>query len=62
MCGQNSNLFKLLWSSLLPARMRKIHLKMKAVEWSQHIFHCKSMQIVPDAQWQITPEFEDGSA
>ena len=44
-CGQKSNSFKLLWVSLLPARMRKIHSKMKVLEWSQQISHCKSMQI-----------------
>ena len=32
----NSNSSKLLWLSLLPARMKKIQLKMKAFEWSQH--------------------------
>ena len=36
------NSFKLLWLSLLPARMRKVHLKTKALEWSQQICHCKS--------------------
>ena len=39
-CGEKSNLFKLLWKSLLPARVRKIHSKMKVLEWSQHISHC----------------------
>ena len=29
--------------SLLPARMRKIHSKMKVLEWSQQISHCMSM-------------------
>ena len=29
---QNSNSSKLLWLSLLPARMKKIHSKMKAIE------------------------------
>ena len=30
--GRNSNSFKLLWLSLLPAKMRKIKSKMKALE------------------------------
>ena len=34
-CGGKSNSFNLLWKSLLPARMRKIHSKMKVLEWSQ---------------------------
>ena len=37
-----SNPSEILWMSLLPARMKKIQLKMKALEWSQHyslIFH-----------------------
>ena len=32
----NSKSSKLLWLSLLPARMKKIHSKMKALESSQH--------------------------
>ena len=39
-----------LWVSLLPARMRKIHLKMKVLEWSRQIANCKYMQIFYDAQ------------
>ena len=31
---QNLNSSKLLWLVLLPARMKKNHLKMKAKEWS----------------------------
>ena len=49
-CGRKSNSFKLLWKSLLPARMRKIHSKMKVLEWSQHLSHCKSMHTFYDAQ------------
>ena len=30
------NSSKLLWLSLLPARMKKIQSKMKELEWSQH--------------------------
>ena len=32
----------------------KDSLKIKALEWSQHFFHCKSMEIIPDAQGQLT--------
>ena len=32
----NTNSSKLLWLYLLPARMKKIQSKMKALEWSQH--------------------------
>ena len=52
---EKSKLFKLLWKSLLPARMRKIHLKMKVLEWSQQISHCKSMQIFYNGQGKLTP-------
>ena len=45
---QNSNSSKLLWLVLLPARMKKIRQKMKALEWSHHISHYKSMGIFPD--------------
>ena len=44
-CGGKSNSFKLLLKSLLPIKMRKIHSKMKVLEWSQQISHCKYMQI-----------------
>ena len=39
------NSTKLLWLVLLPARLMKIHPKMKGLEWLQKIFHCKSMGI-----------------
>ena len=34
----NSNSSKLLWLSLLPAKMKKIQSKMKALEWSQQCY------------------------
>ena len=34
--SRNSNLSKLLWLVLLPARMKIIHPKMKTLEGSQH--------------------------
>ena len=43
-CG-NSNSSELLWLVLLSARMKKIHPKMKVLEWSQHFSHYKSMGI-----------------
>ena len=53
---QNSNSSKLVWLVLLPARMKKIHPKMKALEWSQHFSHYKSMGIFPGAQGQLTSQ------
>ena len=50
---RNSNSSELLWFVLLPARMR-IHPKMKALEWSQHFSHNKSIGKFPDAQGQLT--------
>ena len=41
--------------SLFPARMEKFESKMKALEWSQHFSHCKSMEMFSDAQGQFTP-------
>ena len=32
---RNSNSSELLWLVLLPARIKKIHSKMKVLEWSQ---------------------------
>ena len=37
--GPNSNLFEILWLSLLPASMKKIRSKMKALACSQHFPH-----------------------
>ena len=42
-------------------QMRKIHSKMKVLEWSQLISHCKSMQIFYDAQGNLTPQCKLGS-
>ena len=38
-CTLNSNASKLLWLSLLPARLKKIQSKMKALEWSQQCYN-----------------------
>ena len=42
--------------SSIPARMKKIQLKMKALECSQDFSHYKSMGIFSDAQGQLTPQ------
>ena len=55
-----SNSCELLWLVLLSARMKKIHLKMKVLEWSQH-FYYKSKGIFPDAQGQVTHKSLVGS-
>ena len=36
--------------------MKKNHPKMKALEWSQHFSHYKSMRIFSNAQGQLTPQ------
>ena len=59
--GQNSNPSKLIRLTLLPARMTKIHSKLKALERSQHFSHYKSMGIFPDAQGQLTHKSMVGS-
>ena len=41
---------------LLPARMKKIQLKLKVLECSQDFSHYKYMGIFPDAQGQLTPQ------
>ena len=51
---RNSNSCELLWLVLLSARIKKIHPKIKVLEWSQHFSHYKSMGIFPDAQGQLT--------
>ena len=47
--------------SLIPARMKKIQLKMKALECSKDFSHYKSMGIFPDAQGQLTLQSMVGS-
>ena len=42
---RNSKPSKLLWLVFLSARMKKIHPKMKVLEWSQHFSHYKSTGI-----------------
>ena len=51
---RNSNPSKLLWLTLLPARIKKIHWKMKVLEWSQRFSNYKSTGIFPNAQGQLT--------
>ena len=41
--GPNSNLSEILWLSLLPASMKKIQSKMKALACSQHFPHYNPM-------------------
>ena len=51
---RNSNSSEFLWLVLLSARMKRIHLKLKVLELSQHFSHYKSIGIFPDAQGQLT--------
>ena len=51
---RNSNSSKLLCMSSLPARIRMIQLKMKALECLQYFSNNKSIGIFPDAQGQLT--------
>ena len=51
---RNSNPSKLLWLTLKLARMKKTNLKLKALEWSQHFSHYKSIGIFSDAEGQVT--------
>ena len=53
--GRNLNSSKLSCMSSLPARMRMIDSKMKALEWS-HFSHYKSMGMFQIAQGQLTPQ------
>ena len=41
--GPNSTLSEILWLSSLPASMKKIRSKMKALEWTQHFPHYNPM-------------------
>ena len=54
---RNSNPSKLLWLTLKLARMKKTNLKLKALEWSQHFSHYKSIGIFSDAEGQVTHKY-----
>ena len=54
--GRNLNSSKLSCMSLLPAKVRMIHSKMKELECSQDFSYYKCMGIFPDAQGQLTPQ------
>ena len=49
-----SNPSEILLVSMLPAKMKKIQSKVKALEWEQHFSHYKFMGIFQDAQGQLT--------
>ena len=53
---RNSNSSKLSCMSSIPARMKTIQLKMKALECSQDFSHYNSMGIFPEAQGQLNPQ------
>ena len=59
--SRNSNSSNLLCISSIPARMKKIQLKMKALERSQDFSHYKYMGIFPDVQGQLTLQSMVGS-
>ena len=44
-----------------PAFPKAKQVKMKVLEWSKQISHCKSMQIFYDAQGKLTPQSKVGS-
>ena len=51
----------LLCLMLSLARIQKIHLKLKALGWSQHFSYYKSMGIFPNAQGQVNHKSLFGS-
>ena len=57
---QNSNLSKLLLCVLLSARMKKMHQKIKALEWSKHFPIISNMDF-STAQRQLTHKSLVGS-
>ena len=59
--GRNLNSYKLSCIFSIPARMKKIQLKMKALECSQDFSHYMSMGIFPDTQGQLTLQSMVGS-
>ena len=55
--GRISNSSEMLWMFLLPASMKKIWSKMKALEWTQHFPHYNSM-VAMETSGRILPNFE----
>ena len=55
--GRISNSFEILWISSLPASMKKIRSKMKALEWTQHFPNYNSM-VAMETSARIWPNFE----
>ena len=55
--GRISNSSDILWMSLLPASMKKIRSKMKALEWTQHFPHYNCM-VAMETSGRIWPNFE----
>ena len=55
--GPNSNLSEIIWLSSLPASMKKIRSKMKALEWTQHFSHYNSM-VAMETSGRIWSNFE----
>ena len=49
-CGRKSNLSEILWLSWLPASLKTVHSKVKALSSGQHFLHYKSMGKVFVAQ------------
>ena len=54
--GRISNSSEILWMSSLPASMKKIRSKMKALEWTQHVPHYNSM-VAMETSGRIWPNF-----
>ena len=59
--GQISNQSENLWVFMLPARMKKIQSKVKAMEWSQHFSHYMSIGNFQNTQVQLTHKSLVGS-
>ena len=55
-------LIKAFMVFLVTCRNERVHLKMKMLEWSQQICHCKYMRISQDPHGQLTPQSKVGSA
>ena len=55
--GRISNSSDILWMSSLPASMKKIRSKMKALEWTQHFPHYNCM-VAMETGGRIWPNFE----
>ena len=55
-CGGKIKIIQTFMEVLVTCKNEEDPFKMKVLEWSQQISHCKSMKIFYNAQGKLTPQ------